>query len=78
MGRVTSDRMDKTIVVESVRRVRHRIYGKYLKRFTKYRAHDENNEARKGDLVELTESRPLSKTKAWRLARIIERASGEE
>ena len=77
VGTVTSDRMDKTIIVQAVRRVPHGMYGKYVKRYTRYRAHDEKNEARVGDVVELMESRPLSKTKAWRLARVLQRAGME-
>lgn len=73
-GVVTSDKMDKTIVVESSRRVPHPRYGKLMKKVTKYRAHDENNDARAGDRVELVESRRTSKTKAWRLARVLDRA----
>ncbi len=73
-GVVTSDKMDKTIVVESSRRVPHPKYGKFVKKVTKYRAHDEMNEARVGDRVELVESRRTSKTKAWRLTSVLDRA----
>ena len=73
-GVVTSDKMDKTIVVESSRREPHPRYGKFVKKVTKYRAHDEQNEARLGDRVELVESRRASKTKAWRLERVLEQA----
>jgi len=74
VGRVTSDRMDKTIIVEAVRLTPHPLYGKYIKRVTKYRAHDEKNEARVGDRVSLMECRRMSRTKAWRLAEILDRA----
>jgi len=72
VGVVTSDKMAKTIVVESVRRVPHPLYGKLVKHVTRYRAHDESNEAREGDRVRLVSSRPRSKTKAWRLVEIIQ------
>ena len=72
-GRVVSDKMDKTITVLIERRVRHPLYGKYMTRSTKFHAHDENNECRMGDLVTIAESRPLSKTKSWKLLRIEER-----
>lgn len=74
-GRVTSDRMDKTITVMVERKVKHPLYGKYISRRAKLHAHDENNECKVGDLVEVAECRPLSRTKSWRLVRIIERAS---
>ena len=73
-GVVTSDKMDKTVVVESARLVPHPFYGKYVRRVTKYRAHDEKNEAHIGDKVRLVESRPLSRTKAWRLLEVLEAA----
>lgn len=73
-GRVVSDKMEKSIVVRVERRMKHPIYGKYVKRSTKMRAHDENNECRMGDLVTIKESRPVSKTKSWVLERIDERA----
>lgn len=74
-GRVVSDKMDKSITVLVERKVRHPIYGKYVKRSTKLHAHDENNECNMGDVVSITECRPLSKSKNWRLVEIIERAS---
>jgi len=74
-GRVVSDKMDKSITVLVERRVRHPIYGKYMRRSTKLHAHDENNECRQGDLVSISECRPLSKTKTWRLVEILERAN---
>jgi len=73
-GVVTSDRMDKTIVVRATRLVRHPKYEKTIRCETVCKAHDEKNEARVGDLVEIMETRPLSKTKHWRLVRIIRRA----
>lgn len=74
-GRVVSDKMDKTITVLVERRVKHPIYGKYLTRSSKVHAHDENNECQIGDLVTVCETRPLSKTKTWKLLRIEERAA---
>jgi len=73
-GRVTSDMRDKTITVTVDRTVLHPLYGRVVKRSKKYMAHDEQNDAHVGDLVEITETRPLSKTKRWRLTQIIERA----
>lgn len=73
-GKVVSNKMDKSIVVLVERRMKHPIYGKYVKRSTKMRAHDENNECRNGDIVTIKESRPVSKTKSWVLERIDERA----
>ena len=72
-GRVVSDKMDKTVVVLVERMEEHPLYAKRMKRSTRFHAHDENNEAREGDLVEIRETRPLSKTKRWRVARIVER-----
>lgn len=74
LGRVTSDKMDKTIVVSVENIVRHRLYGKILRRTKKYKAHDETNDARMGDTVEIMETRPMSREKCWRLVRIVERA----
>ncbi len=74
-GRVTSDRMDKTITVMVERKVKHSLYGKYISRRAKLHAHDENNECKVGDLVEVEECRPLSRTKSWRLVKVVERAS---
>jgi small subunit ribosomal protein S17 len=74
-GRVTSDKMDKTITVVIERRVKHPIYGKYVKRSTKLHAHDEQNECKEGDVVTIEECRPLSKSKAWRLVKVVEKAS---
>ncbi len=74
IGVVVSDKMDKTITVAVERQVKHPLYGKYIKRTTKLMAHDENNEAKEGDVVRIMETRPLSKRKRWRLVEIIERA----
>lgn len=73
-GKVVSDKMDKTITVMVERRVKHPLYGKYMTRSTKLHAHDENNECAIGDTVSIMESRPLSKTKTWRLQGVIEKA----
>lgn len=74
-GKVVSDKMDKTITVMLERKVKHPIYGKYVKRSTKIHAHDESNECRIGDSVTVQESRPLSKNKTWTLVRIEEKAA---
>ena len=74
-GRVVSNAMDKTVSVAVERLVRHPVYGKYIRRTSKLLAHDENNEARVGDTVEISETRPLSKRKSWRLVNIVERAN---
>ena len=71
-GTVVSNKMNKTITVLVERRVKHPIYGKYIRRSKKIHAHDENNEAQVGDLVRIMETRPLSKTKRWRLAKIVQ------
>jgi small subunit ribosomal protein S17 len=73
-GRVTSDKMDKTITVLVERKVKHPLYKKYVKRTTKLHVHDEENSCRIGDVVAIREGRPVSKTKAWRLHKIVERA----
>lgn len=73
-GRVVSDKMDKTIVVEIDTTKSHPLYGRQVKYSTKFKAHDENNEAHVGDLVEVMETRPLSKDKHYRLVRVIEKA----
>jgi small subunit ribosomal protein S17 len=75
VGRVVSDKMDKTIVVSVERLTRHRLYKRVIRLTTKFKAHDEHNEARIGDRVRIEESRPLSATKRWRLVEIVERAS---
>ena len=73
-GRVVSDRMDKTIVVSVERLARHPLYKRVIRLTTKFKAHDETNEARIGDIVLIEESRPLSATKRWRLVRVVQRA----
>jgi small subunit ribosomal protein S17 len=73
VGRVVSDKMDKSISVAVVRKVKHPIYSKYFQSSKKYMAHDEMNDAREGDLVTITECRPLSRRKRWRLTEVIER-----
>ena len=77
-GIVVSDAMDKTVVVQSERRIAHPVYGKVLRRSKKYYVHDEKNEAKRGDKVLIAETRPLSRTKRWRLVEITARASGNE
>ena len=74
-GRVSSNKMDKSITVEVERKVKHPIYGKYIRRSTKVHAHDEQNECNIGDTVTVEQCRPISKSKTWRLVRIIERAN---
>ena len=74
-GRVSSDKMDKTATVMVERLERHPIYGKYVRRSTKYHVHDENNECRIGDLVAIQECRPISRTKSWKLVRVLGRDS---
>ena len=73
-GKVVSNRMDKSITVLVERRVKHPVYGKYLTKSSKVHAHDEKNECNIGDLVSLSESKPISKTKAWQLVSILENA----
>ena len=74
IGKVVSDKMDKTIVVAVVDNVKHPLYGKIVKRTYKLKAHDENNDCHVGDTVKVMETRPLSKDKRWRLVEIVERA----
>lgn len=74
VGNVVSDKMDKTVVVAIVDNVRHPLYKKIVKRTIKFKAHDENNECKKGDKVQIIETRPLSKDKRWRVAKIVEKA----
>ncbi len=74
IGSVTSDAMDKSITVTIERRIKHPVYGKYIKRSTKLHVHDENNECGKGDVVMIEQCRPMSKTKSWRLVQIVEKA----
>lgn len=77
VGEVVGDKMDKTISVKIFRRVRHAKYGKYLKKTSVFKAHDEKNEAKTGDRVRIQMARPLSKTKRWRLMEIVDRGQTE-
>lgn len=74
IGTVISDKMDKTVVVQAERLVKHRLYEKYIRRRAKFSAHDAENSCRIGDKVLITESRPLSKTKRWQVSQILEKA----
>jgi small subunit ribosomal protein S17 len=74
VGKVVSDKMDKTIVVAVEENVKHRLYGKTMRRTKKFKAHDELNQAKIGDTVRIMETRPLSKDKRWRLVEIVEKA----
>lgn len=74
IGVVTSNKMDKSIVVSEVKKIKHPMYGKFVTKTKKYVAHDETNNCNEGDTVRIMETRPLSKTKCWRLVEIIERA----
>lgn len=74
VGKVVSNKMDKTIVVAIQELIQHKLYKKSVKRTVKFKAHDENNEAQVGDLVSIMETRPLSKEKRWRLVQIVEKA----
>jgi small subunit ribosomal protein S17 len=74
VGVVKSNKMDKSITVTVERKVKHPIYGKFMKKTTKFMAHDEKNECNEGDIVKIMETRPLSKLKCWRLVEIVERA----
>ncbi|MGO4327092.1 30S ribosomal protein S17 [Cupriavidus sp. 2TAF22] len=74
VGRVVSDKMDKTVTVLIENRVKHPLYGKYVLRSKKYHAHDEANQYKEGDKVEIQESRPLSRTKSWVVSRLVEAA----
>jgi small subunit ribosomal protein S17 len=74
IGVVFSSKMDKTITVSVERKVKHPIYGKFVKKTTRFHAHDEKNECAEGDVVKIMETRPLSKTKRWRLVEIVEKA----
>ena len=78
VGEVVSDRMHKTITVKVERRIRHPIYERVIRRSKKYHAHDEQNQCRIGDQVRIMETRPLSKTKRWRLIEIIRRQAGAD
>lgn len=74
VGKVISDKMDKTVVVVVEEYVKHRIYGKTIRRSVKFKAHDEDNQAKQGDTVRIMETRPLSKDKRWRLVEVVEKA----
>ena len=74
VGVVVSDKMNKTVTVRVQRRVRHPLYGKILLRSNRYHAHNEKNNAKEGDTVEITEGRPISKTKSWRVTKVIQEA----
>ena len=74
IGKVVSDKMEKSIVVTVERKVKHPIYGKFIKKTTRFMAHDENREAHIGDVVRIMETRPISKLKRWRLIEVIEKA----
>ncbi|MBA4742049.1 MAG: 30S ribosomal protein S17 [Azoarcus sp.] len=74
VGRVVSDKMEKTVTVLVERRVKHALYGKVMTKSAKYHAHDGDGSAGAGDLVEIEECRPISKTKAWRVAKVVEKA----
>ena len=75
IGSVVSDKMDKTATVLIERKVKHPLYGKFVKKSTKIHVHDENNECSMGDTVQITECRPYSKTKSWTLVKVLEKAS---
>ncbi|OYY60970.1 MAG: 30S ribosomal protein S17 [Burkholderiales bacterium 28-67-8] len=74
VGKVVSDKRSKTITVLIERRTKHQLYGKIVAKSSKYHAHDENNEFKNGDVVEISESRPISKTKAWVVTRLVQKA----
>ena len=76
VGRVVSDKMNKTVTVVVERQVKHALYGKYVSQSKKYHAHDESNQYKMGDTVEISESRPISRTKAWVVTRLVEAARG--
>ena len=75
VGVVASDKMDKSVTVAVERKVRHPLFGKYIRRTSKHMAHDENNDCRTGDKVTITSCRPMSKRKVWRVVEVLERAS---
>jgi small subunit ribosomal protein S17 len=75
VGRVVSDKMDKTVVLSVTRRIAHSRYNKVMKRTTKYKAHDEKNECKVGDMVRVIETRPISKDKRWKVLEIVEKAN---
>ncbi len=75
IGKVVSDKRSKTVTVQVERRVKHELYGKIVGKFSKYHAHDEKGEFKMGDVIEITESRPISKTKNWVVTRLVEKAA---
>lgn len=75
-GQVVSDKMDKSAVVMVERRVKHPLYGKFIRRSTRFHIHDENNECKQGDKVTIQECRPVSRTKSWKLVEVVERPAG--
>ena len=75
VGEVVSDKMDKTVVVAVTRLVRHPLYGRFVKKTSKFKVHDENNECRTGDVVKIMETRPLSKDKRWRLVEVTKKVT---
>jgi small subunit ribosomal protein S17 len=75
VGRVVSNKMDKTVTVLVERRVKHPVYGKYVVQSTKFHAHDESNNVNEGDVVEIAETRPVSRTKSWAVTRVVEAAA---
>lgn len=77
VGKVVSDKMNKTIVVQIERKVKHPLYGKYVRKYTKLYAHDEDNTCNIGDLVKIEQSRPLSKTKCWKLVEVLKKEEQE-
>jgi small subunit ribosomal protein S17 len=78
VGRVVSSKMNKSVTISVERLVKHPVYGKYIRRTTKYVAHDENNSCKAGDVVAIAECRPISKTKAWRVIEIVSEGVAEE
>jgi small subunit ribosomal protein S17 len=76
-GKVVSNKMNKTVAVSVERKVKHPMYGKYVRKTAKYLAHDEDNACNEGDIVTIAECRPLSKNKSWRLVEIVERATAQ-
>lgn len=76
VGRVVSDKMDKSVSVAIERQIKHPTYGKYIRRTTKVMAHDESNDCKTGDRVAISECRPVSKNKSWRVVNVVERAAG--
>jgi small subunit ribosomal protein S17 len=74
VGRVVSNKMDKTVTVRLERLIKHPLYGKYIRRSSKVHAHDENNDCNEGDTVRIAQTRPVSKTKAWAVIEVVERA----